>query len=199
MPRLDAAAINSAGRLSGRPDDRGADWLGLGCPDDGRAHTMSMVQQAAVSTGGSAIASGHDACRALVAVAEEAQPMTRAEAATAAPVSDAAPVTAAAVATTGTAEKPVQPARSAAAHGSERAQVILRIVPVRDRWRHEISPGRVVVGSCRTGDRVVQTVPIGVGRAHIAQAQSKGSGQYHCQRHHSPIFETHGLSLTWLP
>jgi hypothetical protein len=72
MPRLDAAAINSAGRLSGRPDDRGADGLGLGRPDDGRARTMSMMQQSAVSAGGSSIASGHDAGLALVAVAEEA-------------------------------------------------------------------------------------------------------------------------------
>jgi hypothetical protein len=120
----------------------------------------------------SSIASGHDASRALLAVAEQSEAVSRAEAAAAAAaaVSHAVTMTAAALTATQTTEKPVQAARGASAKGSERAQMILGIMPVGDRRRHEISTGREVVSSCRAGYGVVEAVPIGVGRARIAQA-----------------------------
>lgn len=75
-------------------------------------------------------------------------------------------------------------------------QVVLGIVSIRDRGRHELAAGREVVGVNGSGNRVVEAIAIRTDSARPTQTRRDGSSQRDRQWHPSSIFDAHGLSLT---
>ena len=75
-------------------------------------------------------------------------------------------------------------------------QTAFGIMAKGNRRSHELLTCRKIDGRHRPGNRVGEAVAIRPDHADPSLAQPDGSSQCDCQRHHSPIFETHGLSLT---